>query len=365
MISETERLNWIRLARTHGIGPVSFFQLLRRFGSAGAALEALPELSNRSRSSRRLQPPAPEEVEQELKAVERYGARIVLSSEPDYPPLLTNLEPPPPVLTLLGKAELATRPTVALVGARNASAAGRKIARDMAAELGRNGFTIVSGLALGIDGEAHAASLQTGTVAVLGGAIDHVYPPQHQRLYAEIAAAGLIVSESPFGYRAKAQDFPRRNRIITGMSIGVVVVEAAERSGSLISARVAGEQGREVMAVPGSPLDPRAAGTNSLLHQGATLVRHADDVMEILTSLDRRQVSAPTPRPFEYAAEASEPDDSEIERVLSALSPHPMPIDEIARASSLPAARCAAVLLELEIAGEAQTLPGGLAVKAF
>ncbi|MBD3769047.1 MAG: DNA-protecting protein DprA [Rhodobacterales bacterium] len=365
MISETERLNWIRLARTHGIGPVSFFQLLRRFGSAGAALEALPELSNRSRSSRRLQPPAPEEVEQELKAVERYGARIVLSSEPDYPPLLTNLEPPPPLLTLLGKAELATRPTVALVGARNASAAGRKIARDMAAELGRNGFTIVSGLALGIDGEAHAASLQTGTVAVLGGAIDHVYPPQHQRLYAEIAASGLIVSESPFGYRAKAQDFPRRNRIITGMSIGVVVVEAAERSGSLISARVAGEQGREVMAVPGSPLDPRAAGTNSLLHQGATLVRHADDVMEILTSLDRRQVSAPPPRPFEYAAEASEPDDSEIERVLSALSPHPMPIDEIARASSLPAARCAAVLLELEIAGEAQTLPGGLAVKAF
>ncbi|MEZ5985582.1 MAG: DNA-processing protein DprA [Hyphomonas sp.] len=365
MISETERLNWIRLARTHGIGPVSFFQLLRRFGSAGVALEALPELSNRSRSSRRLQPPAPEEVEQELKAVERYGARIVLSSEPDYPPLLTNLEPPPPVLTLLGKAELATRPTVALVGARNASAAGRKIARDMAAELGRNGFTIVSGLALGIDGEAHAASLQTGTVAVLGGAIDHVYPPQHQRLYAEIAAAGLIVSESPFGYRAKAQDFPRRNRIITGMSIGVVVIEAAERSGSLISARVAGEQGREVMAVPGSPLDPRAAGTNSLLHQGATLVRHADDVMEILTSLDRRQVSAPPPRPFEYADEASEPDDSEIERALSALSPHPMPIDEIARASSLPAARCAAVLLELEIAGEAQTLPGGLAVKAF
>lgn len=365
MISETERLNWIRLARTHGIGPVSFFQLLRRFGSAGAALEALPELSNRSRSSRRLQPPAPEEVEQELKAVERYGARIVLSSEPDYPPLLTNLEPPPPVLTLLGKAELATCPTVALVGARNASAAGRKIARDMAAELGRNGFTIVSGLALGIDGEAHAASLQTGTVAVLGGAIDHVYPPQHQRLYAEIAASGLIVSESPFGYRAKAQDFPRRNRIITGMSMGVVVIEAAERSGSLISARVAGEQGREVMAVPGSPLDPRAAGTNSLLHQGATLVRHADDVMEILTSLDRRQVSAPPPRPFEYAAEASEPDDSEIERVLSALSPHPMPIDEIARASSLPAARCAAVLLELEIAGEAQTLPGGLAVKAF
>ncbi len=365
MISDGERLNWIRLARTHGIGPVSFFPLIRRFGSAGAALDALPELSNRSRRARPLQPPPPEEVEQELKAAHRYGARIVLSSEPDYPPLLRDLEPPPPVLTLLGDASLAARPTVAIVGARNASAAGRKIARDMVAELGRNGFSIVSGLALGIDGEAHAASLESGTVAVLGGAIDHVYPPQHKRLYAEIASSGLIVSESPFGYRAKAQDFPRRNRIITGMSMGVVVVEAAERSGSLISARVAGEQGREVMAVPGSPLDPRAAGTNSLLHQGATLVRHADDVLDILATLDRRSVSAPPPRPFEYDPEAGVPSESELQRVTEALSPHPMPIDEIARASSLSAARCAAVLLELELSGEAQTLPGGLAAKAF
>ncbi|HAE28691.1 MULTISPECIES: DNA-processing protein DprA [Hyphomonas] len=365
MMSDGERLNWIRLARTHGIGPVSFFQLLRRFGSAGAALDALPELSKRSRRARPLQPPPPEQVEQELKAVHRYGARIVLSSEPDYPPLLRDLEPPPPVLTVLGNTGLAARPTVAIVGARNASAAGRKIARNMAAELGQNGFSIVSGLALGIDGEAHAASLESGTVAVLGGAVDHVYPPQHQRLYAEIAASGLIVSESPFGYRAKAQDFPRRNRIITGMSMGVVVVEAAERSGSLISARVAGEQGREVMAVPGSPLDPRAAGTNSLLHQGATLVRHADDVLDILATLDRRSVSAPPPRPFEYDPDAGEPSESELQRVVEALSPHPMPIDEIARASSLPAARCAAVLLELELSGEAQTLPGGLAAKAF
>jgi len=365
MMPDGERLDWIRLARTHGIGPVSFFQLIRRFGSATAALEALPDLSGRSRRAQPLQPPSQEEVERELTAVQRYGARIVLSLEPDYPPLLRDLEPPPPVLTLLGKASLAARPTVAIVGARNASAAGRKIARDMAAQLGQNGFSVVSGLALGIDGEAHAASLTTGTVAVLGGAIDHVYPPQHQRLYAEIAASGLIVSESPFGYRAKAQDFPRRNRIITGMSTGVVVVEAAERSGSLISARVAGEQGREVMAVPGSPLDSRAAGTNSLLHQGATLVRHADDVLDILATLDRRSVSAPPPRPFEYDPEAGETSESELQRVLEALSPHPMPIDEIARASSLPAARCAAVLLELELSGEAQTLPGGLAAKAF
>ena len=365
MTSDSERLDWIRLARTHGIGPVSFFQLIRRYGSASAALDALPDLSARSRKGRPLQPPERHLVEQELNAANRYGARLVLSSEPDYPPLLNDLEPPPPVLTLLGRADLASRPTVAIVGARNASAAGRKIARDMAAELGRNGFTIVSGLALGIDGEAHAASIETGTIAVLGGAIDHVYPPQHKRIYAEVAASGLIVSESPFGYRAKAQDFPRRNRIITGMSLGVVVVEAAERSGSLISARVAGEQGREVMAVPGSPLDPRAAGTNSLLHQGATLVRHADDVLDILATLDRRQVCAPPPRPFEFDPEAGEPSESELHRVLEALSPHPMPIDEIARASGLPASRCAAVLLELELSGEAQTLPGGLAARAF
>ncbi|HRX73667.1 MAG TPA: DNA-processing protein DprA [Hyphomonas sp.] len=365
MSADGERLDWIRLARTNGIGPVSFFQLLHRFKTPTAALEALPDLSGRSRRAQPLAPPARSEVEAELKAVQRYGARIVLSTDAEYPPLLRDLGPPPPILTLLGKADLAARPTVAIVGARNASAAGRKIARDMAAELGRNGFTIVSGLALGIDGEAHAASLSTGTIAVLGGAIDHVYPPQHERLYAEIAASGLVISESPFGYRAKAQDFPRRNRIITGMSLGTVVVEAAERSGSLISARMAAEQGREVMAVPGSPLDPRAAGTNGLLHQGATLVRHAGDVLDVLSSLDRRRVSAPPPRPFDFAPVSGEPSESDLKRVLEALSPHPMPIDEIARASSLPAARCAAILLELEISGEAQTLPGGLAARAF
>lgn len=364
MSADGERLDWIRLARTNGIGPVSFFQLINRYKSATTALEALPTLTSRSRRAQPLCSPSRSEVEAELKAVERYGARIVLSTDPDYPPLLRNLAPPPPILTLLGKPDLAVRPTVAIVGARNASAAGRRIARDMATELGRNGFTIVSGLALGIDGEAHAASLTTGTVAVLGGAIDHVYPPQHERLYAEIAASGLIVSESPFGYRAKAQDFPRRNRIITGMSLGVVVVEAAERSGSLISARMAAEQGREVMAVPGSPLDPRAAGTNGLLYQGAALVRHAGDVLDVLSSLDRRGVSAPAARPFEFDAEAGDPDESDLRKVLEGLSPHPMPIDEIARASGLPAARCAAILLELEIAGEAQTLPGGLAVRA-
>lgn len=362
-LSDAERVDWVRLARTPNVGPVTFFQLLGRFGSAGSALEGLPDLARKSRSGRELSPPDPDLVERELEATRKYGARILASCEPDYPDLLAALDPPPPVLTALGRTELAAKPTVAIVGARNASAAGRKLARDLASDLGKAGFVIVSGLALGIDGEAHAASLDTGTIAVLGGAIDHIYPPQHERLYAEIAAQGLILSESHFGYRAKGQDFPRRNRIITGLSRGVVVVEAAERSGSLISARVAGEQGREVMAVPGSPLDPRAAGTNRLIRQGAALVRHADDVLEILSSLRFDGVAAPSSR-FDTPPDGDIPQGL-AERVKQALSPHPMPIDEIARAAAASPAQCAAILMELELSGEAETLPGGLAARAF
>ncbi len=250
-LTDAQRLDWLRLARTQNVGPVTFAQLIRRYGDAGRALDALPEIASRAVRGKAVEIPSADSIARELDATTRYGARIVASCEPDFPLLLRALDPPPPVLTMLGKAALAAEPTCAIVGARNASAAGRKIARDMAAALGKAGYVTVSGLALGIDGEAHAASLPTGTIAVLGGGIDHLYPPQHERLYAEIAANGLIISEMPFGHRAKAQDFPRRNRIITGLARGTVVVEAAERSGSLISARVANEQGREVMAVPG------------------------------------------------------------------------------------------------------------------
>ena len=362
-LSDAERIDWVRLARTPNIGPVTFFQLLRKFKSAGAALEGLPELTRKSGRGRELVPPAIADIERELNLTRKYGAQVIASCEPAYPALLKTLDPPPPILTALGKIDLATKPTVAIVGARNASAAGRKLARDIASELGRAGFVTVSGLALGIDGEAHAASLATGTIAVLGGAVDHVYPPQHDRLYAEIAAKGLILSESPYGYRAKAQDFPRRNRIITGLSRGVVVVEAAERSGSLISARMAGEQGRDVMAVPGSPLDPRSAGTNHLIRQGATLVRHADDILEILESLSFSGVAA-TGDLFEGPPDPELPADL-LARIQQALSPHPMPLDEIARAAGATPARCAAGLMELELAGDAITLPGGLASRAF
>lgn len=363
-LSEAERLDWLRLARTQNVGPVTFAELIRRYDNPGKALEALPGIAARAVRGKGVDIPPMAAIEKELDAARRYGARIVASCEPDFPHLLRSLDPPPPVLTLLGNAALGEAPACAIVGARNASAAGRKIAREMAAGLGKAGFTIASGLALGIDGEAHAASLATGTIAVLGGGIDHLYPPQHERLYAEIAEKGLIVSEMPFGHKARAQDFPRRNRIITGLARGTVVVEAAERSGSLISARVAGEQGREVMAVPGSPLDPRAAGTNNLIRNGAALVRHAGDVLEVLAALPPLFVAAPPAGGYDPELSGDAPPESEIARVREALSPHAMPLDEIARAAGLSAARTGAILMELELAGEAVTFPGGMAARA-
>ncbi len=362
--TDQERLDWLRLARTPRIGPVTFAQLIARFGTASAALEGLPTLRRSGRAGP--VPPPLHEVEQELDATRKYGAQIVCSGEADYPPLLAGLSPPPPIITALGNLALAHRPTVALVGARDASAAGRKLARDIAAVLSAADYVTVSGLARGIDGEIHAASLKGGTIAVLGGGIDHIYPPQHERLYAAVAAEGLIISESFFGYRAQARDFPRRNRIITGLSSGVVVIEAAERSGSLISARTAGEQGREVMAIPGSPLDPRAAGANRLLRDGAILVRNAQDVIEALSAFGTGSLRAPPPPPYETAPyEEAELPQSQIDAVRQALSASPMPIDELARAAQISSARCAAILMELELAGDAITLPGGLASRAY
>jgi DNA processing protein len=362
-LSAEERRDWLRLVRTPNIGPLTFQKLLARYGTATDALRALPEIAGRIGRGRIELPPI-SRIEDEIAATEKLGARLVASCEEAFPKLLAALDPPPPMLTLFGRADLARPEAVAIVGARNASAAGRKIARDMAAELGRRGLVIVSGLALGIDGEAHAASLASGTIAVLGGGVDHIYPPQHERLYRDIAERGLIVSESPCGYQARAQDFPRRNRIITGLARGVVVVEAAERSGSLISARVAGEQGREVMAVPGSPLDPRATGTNSLIRQGAVLVRDAGDVLEVLAGLPPLQVAAPSAPDFEHDLPEGPLPSGVFAAVRQALSPHPMPVDEIARAAGLGPARCQAVLMELELAGEVLSYAGGLVARA-
>jgi len=363
-LTDGERLDWLRLSRTPNVGPVTFAQLIGKFGSAGDALAALPELSKRTGRKRPLIAPDAQLVAREIEDTIRYGARIICACEPDYPALLGGLDPPPPTITVLGDSALLTGKAIAIVGARNASAAGRKMARDLSAALGEAGYTIVSGLARGIDGEAHGASLATGTAAVLGGGVNHIYPPQHGALYDEVARRGVIVSESPFGHKATARDFPRRNRIITGLAIGVVVVEAAEKSGSLISARTANEQGREVMAVPGSPLDPRTEGSNRLIRQGATLVRHAEDVLETLSMLSPMRFDAPPPTEFETLGPDDTPPPDEMARVLEALSPSPLAIDEIARAAEITAPRCAAILMELELSGEAYTLPGGLAARA-
>ena len=353
-LDDAARCDWIALARAPKVGPVTVFQLIAKFGDPASAIKAMPGLSADRDSAAR-----------ELDETRAIGAQIVCAGEDIYPTLLNELSPPPPVISIKGNAELFEQPTIALVGARDASAAGRKIARMIARDLGEAGLVTASGLARGIDGEVHAASLGTGTIAVLAGGVDQIYPPQHAELYREICAQGLIVSERALGHRATARDFPRRNRIITGLAVGTVVIEAAERSGSLISARMAGEQGREVMAVPGSPLDARASGTNRLLRNGATLVRNAADIIEaVSTQIDRPDAHVQQTLPLDGTPVETPDDDKLATRILEALSPTPMPIADIARASRCSARDCAARLMELELDGLALTHAGGLASKA-
>lgn len=348
--SDAERVAWLRLARTPNVGPVAFEHLLQRCGSAAAAVEALPGLARRH-----VDIPTKAEAERELEAGERLNARLICSAEPDFPPLLAALDPPPPLIWLLGRVDLLTRPAVAIVGARVASAAGQRFARGLAAELGAAGQVIVSGLARGIDGAAHEGALATGTVAVLGGGVGDIYPPEHDRLHASIAERGAIISESPPDQRAQARDFPRRNRLISGLSLAVVVVEAELKSGSLITARLAAEQGREVLAVPGSPLDPRARGTNDLLRQGAAVCEGVEDVLRTLEGLGGLRERERRP----WSGPAAPPPDGLRERVAALLSPTPVTIDELVRAADAPASAVFAALVELSLAGEAEFGAGG------
>ena len=355
-ISETERFARVRLARTDKIGPVTFRQLLDRFGTAERAIEALPDLIRKGGGSGHSLPPV-ERIEAELVAGERIGARLIVLDEADYPAMLAALDPPPPLLWTRGDVALMARPCIGIVGARIASAGGQRIARGMAQQLGQAGHVVVSGLARGIDGAAHAGALETGTIAVLGGGVDDIYPPDNADLYAQIVERGCIVSESLVGARAQARDFPRRNRIISGLSRGVIVVEAEIRSGSLITARLAGEQGRDVFAVPGSPLDPRSKGPNELLRQGAILCEGLEDVERAFNTL--RTLREPEPgNPFDGAPD--ELDEALIEQVAGLLSPTPTPRDELARALDVSIGTVAAALLELSLAGRATLLAGGL-----
>ncbi|HLS69216.1 MAG TPA: DNA-processing protein DprA [Kiloniellales bacterium] len=358
-LSAEERLARLRLARCERVGPVTFRQLLEHFGSAEKALEGLPELSQRG-GGRPIRPYPVEKLEAECARLEKLGASLLVFGDPDYPAPLAAVADAPPSLSYCGELSLLQRTAIAVVGARNASANGRSLARRLARDLAAEGLLVVSGLARGIDAAAHEGALAGGTAAVLAGGIDYIYPAENRELHQAIAEQGVLLAELPPGQQPQARHFPRRNRIISGLSLAVLVVEAAPRSGSLITARLGAEQGREVLAVPGSPLDPRARGCNELLRNGATLIQSAEDVLEALDGplAPKRSFSAPPLEPYEER----EADESELEaarrQLRELLSPAAVPVDEVLRQCqvSTPVARL--VLLEMELAGILERVPG-------
>jgi len=396
VLSDRQRLDWLRLIRSESIGPRSFRSLTNRFGGAAAALEALPDLARQAGRSIRIC--RADDAEREFEGLSRLGGRFIALGEAEYPVPLQAIDSAPPLLAMLGHAEAMRRPGVALVGSRNASAAGMKFTARLARDLGEADFTVVSGLARGIDTAAHEASLETGTVAVLAGGLDEIYPPQNIPLARRIQERGTLVSEMPLGWIARARDFPRRNRLVSGLALGTVVVEAARRSGSLITARFANEQGRLVFAVPGSPLDPRAEGGNHLIREGATLCAESAHVIEALQPLRQRELDLPLPSHVmreatgEPANEAMwdeldwpdilpapgyakhengfepEPESSSLRpggnadpcrRLLDLLGPAPIALDDLVRTSGLEAREIGHILVELELTGAIRRHPGG------
>lgn len=392
-LDDAQRLACLRLIRSENVGPVTFRELINHYGGASKALDALPEIARRAGRGRPIAIcPAPR-AEAELEAAARHGARPVFTIEPGYPAALAHLPVPPPLLYVKGRLDLLQRDAVAIVGSRNASAAGVAMSRLIASRVGEAGYAIVSGLARGIDAAAHGAALATGTIAVLAGGIDFVYPPENAALHASIAEDGVIVTEMPPGFQPRGQDFPRRNRIVSGLSLGVVVIEAARRSGSLITAHAAADQGREVMAVPGHPLDPRSEGPNALLRKpGVTMVTSPADVLDVLapmrgigsrgaarTALEEAAatvkmpaVSANDPQPAKRASFAStsavqatsagtlEPPADAYAALLAVLGTAPTSLDEAARAAGISARAARVAALELALAGKVEMHGGQL-----
>ena len=371
-MSAEDAVDRLRLARSEGVGPVAYRRLLRRYGSAAAALEALPDLARAGGRGAAPAIPSPSTVEREAEQLRKLGGRFLFIDTPDYPPLLALLDDPPPVLAMLGEPEVVQARAVALVGGRNASVNGQRIAEDLAQELAGAGLVVVSGLARGVDSAAHTGALAAGrTVAVVAGGLDVPYPPEHASLQDRIAERGAVLAELPVGTAPQARHFPRRNRIIAGLVLGVVVIEAAPRSGSLITARLAQEAGREVFAVPGSPLDPRCRGSNDLIRQGAHLTETAQDVLDNLPDHPLREGLSRSPlfaRPespgFAEPPPWREPDEAPSElalarrNVIEMLGPSPTLVDDLARRCQFSAAAIMAVLLELELAGRVEMLPG-------
>lgn len=357
-LSFAEKRDWLRLSRTPRVGPVAFRDLLARYKTAESALKALPNIMRRKAGDI----PTISAIEAEMEQSEHMGIQILAACEPDYPKYLRAVDPCPPLISLRGRSDILHQPCIAIVGSRNASAIGQRFARQISGQLCEAGYTIVSGLARGIDASAHHAALPTGTAAVLGGGVDHIYPRQNTELYQAMAEQGALISESPLGYRATARDFPRRNRIISGLSMGVVVIEAAERSGTLITARYALEQNREVMAAPGSPLDPRTKGCNRLIQQGAALIENVDDIIACLENVRPPQIMEPLESydQTEFNWENAQGDiDKAKETITNLLSPTPSPRDEIIRQSGYSTSIATAAMLEMELSGDALVEPDG------
>ena len=344
----------LRLVRSPGIGPITYRQLLARFGDPAAALAAVPDLARRG-GGRSPNLCTRGDAEREIATIEGLGARYLVLGQGMYPRLLAAMDDAPPLLIAKGQLGLLERLAVAIVGARNASAAACRFARGLAHGLGQQGAAVVSGLARGIDAAAHDGAMDSGTIGCAAGGIDIFYPPENEARQRRMWEVGLVVSERPPGLEPRARDFPRRNRIIAGISLGTVVVEAAPRSGSLITARLAAEAGREVMAVPGSPLDPRAQGCNQLIRDGATLVQSAADVLEAIRPFEGKVESAPVP----YEAKPPQDYESALGTVEELLGPSPVPVDEIIRLSGAPSGAVQMALLELDLAGRLDRHAGG------
>ncbi|ALE03757.1 DNA-processing protein DprA [Bartonella ancashensis] len=377
LLTDRQRLNWLRLLRSENIGAITFRDLIGRYKTAENALAALPELSKKGGRSVAVRVATLEDAEKEMQRAEKLGVRFVGLGEPSYPPLLKLTEASPPLVAIKGNASVFCKPSVGIVGSRDASAAGKKITVQFAHFLGHAGFSVISGLARGIDSIAHQTSLLTGTVAVMAGGIDHIYPPENKKLYDDIIAnGGAIISEMPIGWRPRAIDFPRRNRIVASLSLGLLVVEAAMRSGSLITARQTIEIGRQVFAIPGSPLDPRSIGANNLIKEGALLVTHPSDIIEALTPLIPKNID-PQLNFFEevhsiYSQQeyfikpskgnnnlSSAEDDKERAAVLSALSTTPIDLDTLSNHSGASLPNLYLLLIELDLAGKLTRHSGG------
>ncbi|HEU4838997.1 MAG TPA: DNA-processing protein DprA [Micavibrio sp.] len=363
-LDEKEKIAWLRLIRTENIGPITFYQLLQNFGTAQKAIEALPTLSRKGGRLKGLKLCTPDAAIAEMQALEALGGKMIFAAEISYPLALSAIEDAPPVLSVLGNVRLLNLPSIGIVGARNASLNGRKFAEKLSKDLGNAGQMVVSGLARGIDAAAHAGALATGTIACVAGGADNIYPPENTALYHQIRNEGCILAESPLGMEPMARHFPKRNRIISGLSAGIIVVEATLKSGSLITARMAAEQGRDVYAIPGHPFDPRAAGPNKLIQDGATLVLDAGDILQNLADFSGSRQTLSEPPQYQWQPEDLSENDAEAVReiILQNLSSTPVTVDELVRTCHLTIPAAQMILLELEIAGRIQRLPGNRVV---